>query len=173
MLQCELRQRRDFRQYQWQGIKVASNNKKLSNTKGSSNGGNHRKLSAKDIEHFKQLLLAKRSEIVGDVNEMHDETLKNSRIDAAGDLSAMPIHMADLGTDNYQQELALGLMDSERKLLRQIDEALERINQGTYGTCLGTGKSIGRTRLEAKPWARYSVEYARMIENGQAPGEAQ
>jgi RNA polymerase-binding protein DksA len=152
---------------------VTSNNKKSPRSKGSRNGGNHKKLSAKDLEHFKQLLLAKRRELIGDVNEIHDETLKNSRIDAAGDLSAMPIHMADIGTDNYQQELALGLMDGERKLLRQIDEALDRIDRGTYGICVGTGKSIGRARLEAKPWARYSVEYARMIENGQAPGEPQ
>jgi len=149
---------------------VTSNNKNSSNGKA---GGNHKKLSTRDIEHFKQLLMAKRLELIGDVNEMHDEALKNSRIDAAGDLSAMPIHMADIGTDTYQQELALDLMDGERKLLRQIDEALDRVDRGTYGTCVGTGKRIGKARLEAKPWARYSVEYARMIETGQAPGEPQ
>jgi len=150
-------------------VKVTDNNK----TKGGTNGGNNKKISAKNLEHFKELLLAKRRELIGDVNEIHDEALKNSRIDAAGDLSAMPIHMADIGTDNYQQELTLGLMEGERKLLQQIDEALDRINKDTYGICLGTGKRIGRTRLEAKPWARYSVEYARMIENGLAPGEPQ
>ena len=149
---------------------MAGDNNKRKNTKG---GGNHKRLSAADIDHFKALLLAKRRELVGDVNEIHNEALRNSRMDAAGDLSAMPIHMADIGTDTYHQELDVGLIDSERKLLRQIDEALDRINQGTYGTCLGTGKSIGKPRLEAKPWARYSVEYARIIENGQAPGEPQ
>jgi len=148
---------------------VAGNNKRRANKQG----GNHRKPTAKDRKYFKELLLAKRRDLVGDVNEMCDEALKNSRIDAAGDLSAMPIHMADIGTDNYQQQLALDLMDGERKLLRQIDEALNRINTGTYGICIGTGKRIGRARLEAKPWARYSVEYARMIENGLAPGEPQ
>jgi len=148
---------------------VGDNNKR----KNNSGGGNHKKLSVADVEHFKELLLAKRRELVGDVNEIHNEALRKSRMDAAGDLSAMPIHMADMGTDTYQQELDVGLIDSERKLLRQVDEALDRINQGTYGTCLGTGKSIGKARLEAKPWARYSVEYARTIENGQAPGEPQ
>ena len=152
-------------------VKVTGNNNKKAG--GNGNGGNNKKFSAKNLEHFKKLLLAKRYEIIGDVNEMHDEALKNSRMDAAGDLSAMPIHMADIGTDTYQQELALGLMEGERKLLQQIDEALDRINQGTYGICLGTGKRIGRARLEARPWARYSVEYARMIENGLAPGEPQ
>ena len=112
------------------------------------------------------MLLTKRREIVGDVNEIHGEALKKSRLDASGDLSSMPIHMADLGTDNYEQEFALGLMDSERKMLHEIDDALRRIVDGTYGICEGTNKTIKKARLEAKPWARYCVEYARMIEQG-------
>jgi len=100
------------------------------------------------------------------VNEIQDETLKKSRLAASGDLSSMPIHMADIGTDNYEQEFALGLMDSERKLLKEIDDALERIEQKVYGTCEGTGKPIAKARLEAQPWARYCVEYARMLEQG-------
>jgi RNA polymerase-binding protein DksA len=125
-------------------------------------------LTAAEIEHFKQTLLQKRREIVGDVNEMEDEALKKPRLDASGDLSSMPIHMADLGTDNYEQEFALGLMDSERKLLREIDDALQRIEQKTYGTCEGTGKPIPKARLKAQPWARYCVQYARMLEEGLA-----
>jgi len=97
---------------------------------------------------------------------MEDETLKKSRLDATGDLSSMPIHMADIGTDNYEQEFALGLMDSERKLLHEIDDALQRIEQGTYGICEGTGKPIPKARLKAQPWARYCVEYARILEQG-------
>ena len=99
---------------------------------------------------------------------MHDEALKKSRLDASGDLSSMPIHMADIGTDNYEQEFALGLMDSERKLLKKIDDALVRIEQGDYGVCEETKKPIGKPRLEAKPWARYCVEYAQMLEKGLA-----
>jgi DnaK suppressor protein len=125
-------------------------------------------LTSADTEHFKQLLLEKRREILKNVSEIEDEALKKSRLDATGDLSSMPIHMADLGTDNYEQEFALGLMDSERKLLREIDDALERIEQGTYGICEGTGKQIPKARLEAQPWARYCVEYARVMEQGLA-----
>ncbi len=125
-----------------------------------------KKLSKADIEHFKQLLLAKRREILANVNEIEGEALKKSRLDASGDLSSMPIHMADLGTDNYEQEFALELMDSEIKLLREIDAALARISEGTYGICLGTGQPIPKARLEAQPWARYCVEYARMVEQG-------
>jgi DnaK suppressor protein len=81
------------------------------------------KLSAKELDHFKDVLLIKRREIIGDVNHMENESLKKSRLDAAGDLSSMPIHMADLATDNYEQEFTLELMDGERKLLRKIDES--------------------------------------------------
>jgi len=124
------------------------------------------RLTTADIERFKQMLLEKRREILVSVNEMEDEALKKSRLDAAGDLSSMPIHMADIGTDNYEQEFALGLMDSERKLLREIDDALQRIEQRTYGICEGTGKQIPKARLKAQPWARYCIEYARMLEQG-------
>jgi DnaK suppressor protein len=145
---------------------VAQKHKKVSRKKISSTRTRKSHLATPDIKRFKQMLLDKRREILVNVNEMEDEALKKSRLDAAGDLSSMPIHMADIGTDNYDQEFTLGLMDSERKLLREIDDALQRIEQGTYGICEGTGKQIPKARLEAQPWARYCVEYARMLEQG-------
>ncbi|UCE47520.1 MAG: TraR/DksA C4-type zinc finger protein [Phycisphaerales bacterium] len=140
--------------------------KKVSRKQVSSTRRRKCGLTAADRKHFKTILLEKRREILKNVNEFEDEALKKSRLDAAGDLSCMPIHMADIGTDNYEQEFALGLMDSERKLLREIDEALDRIEKRTYGTCEGTGKQIARARLDARPWARYCVDYARMLEQG-------
>ena len=145
---------------------MAQKRKKASRVKVSSTRTKKRSLTSADTEHFKQLLLEKRREILRNVNEFEDEALKKSRLDASGDLSSMPIHMADIGTDNYEQEFALGLMDSERKLLREIDNSLGRIEQRTYGICEGTGKPIPKARLEAQPWARYCVEYARMLEQG-------
>ena len=128
-----------------------------------------RGLLAADLKQFRYILLDKRREILRNVNEFEDEALKKSRLDASGDLSSMPIHMADLGTDNYEQEFALGLMDSERKLIREIDEALGRIEKKTYGICEGTGKPISKARLKAQPWAKHCVEYARMLEKGLVP----
>jgi RNA polymerase-binding protein DksA len=127
-------------------------------------------LSAAEIERFRELLLKKRREIFQNVFEIEGETLKKSRLDASGDLSSMPIHMADLGTDNYEQEFALGLMDSERRILHEIDDALQRIEDSVYGMCEGTGDPIPKARLEAQPWARYCVDYARKVENGLAEG---
>ena len=160
------------------GKEVAKKAKKTAKKKVASKKPKAKKASAKkvrkkkgsltktDIEYFKQLLLKKRLELIGDVNSIENESLKKSRLDAAGDLSSMPIHMADIGTDNFEQEFALGLMDSERKMLAEINEAIIRIDDGVYGICEGTAKSIAKARLEAKPWARYCIEYATMVEKG-------
>jgi DnaK suppressor protein len=145
---------------------VAQERKKTTKKKHAPKRTRPRRLRAADLEHFKEMLLQKRKELFQNVFEIEGETLKKSRLDASGDLSSMPIHMADLGTDNYEQEFALDLMDSERKLLTEIDEALQRIEDGTYGICQGTGEPIPKARLEAQPWARYCVEYARKIEQG-------
>jgi DnaK suppressor protein len=123
-------------------------------------------LTPKELAHFQHLLLLKRAELVGDVNSMEDEALQKSKLSASGDLSTMPIHMADIGTANYEQEFALGLLDGERRILLEINDALQRIEDRTYGICEGTGKEIAKARLEANPWARYCVEYARMVEQG-------
>ncbi len=123
-------------------------------------------LTKEEVEHFQRLLIEKMQEIIGDVNSIEGEALKKSRLDATGDLSSMPIHMADIGTDNYEQEFALNLLDSERKILHKIAEALQRIEDNTYGICEVTGRGISKGRLEARPWARYCIEYARLIEKG-------
>jgi RNA polymerase-binding protein DksA len=124
-------------------------------------------LTKAELGHFRTLLVAKLKEITGDVDHIEKESLRMSRQDATGDLSSMPIHMADIGSDNYEQEFTLGLMNTERKIVHEILMALRRIDEGTFGMCEGTGESIPMTRLEAYPWARYCVRYAEMIEKGQ------
>jgi len=118
-------------------------------------------LTAKELEHFRELLLAKRREIVGDMSSMEREALRST---TGTNLSNLPLHMADMGTDNYEQEFTLGLVEKDRQLLREINHALAKIQNGTYGICEGTGKPISKARLEAQPWARYSIEYARELE---------
>lgn len=126
-------------------------------------------LTKAELNKFRKLLLEKRIEILSAVTNIEKESLKKSRLDATGDLSNVPIHMADIGTDNFEQEFALDLMDSERKLLDEIHGALERIEDGTFGICEGTDKPIPKARLKAQPWARYCVEYARKVEQGLVP----
>lgn len=119
-------------------------------------------LTAAEVRAFKTLLLAKRNEIVSNVICMEDETLRRSRTE----LSNMPLHMADMGTDTYEMEHTLGLMDSERKLLVEVEDALGRIEDGTYGICEGNHEPIPRERLNAIPWARYCVGCANSLEKG-------
>jgi RNA polymerase-binding transcription factor DksA len=125
-------------------------------------------LTAKELEYYRELLIEKLKELIGSVNHIESEALKTSRQDSAGDLSSMPIHMADIGSDNYEQEFALGLMDSERKIVQEIYEALKRIQNGTYGICEGTGEPIPKARLNGIPWTRYCVQFAEMVEKGLA-----
>lgn len=96
---------------------------------------------------------------------MADEALGHSHAEACGDQTKMPLHLADVGTDHYEREFTLGLMKTERQTLEEIDEALARIRAGTYGICLGTHKMIAKARLAAKPWARYSIGYSRLLES--------
>ena len=123
-------------------------------------------LTEAEVTHYRELLSEKRREIMGDLNHIEDEALKKSRLDASGDLSSMPIHMADIGTDNYEQEFSLGLLDSERKILREIEFAIGRLEDEVYGICEVTGRGISKARLEARPWARYCIEYAKLVEKG-------
>lgn len=124
-------------------------------------GKNLAGLSAKELETFRDMLLAKRRELVGDMYSMEREALQRS----GENLSNLPLHMADMGTDNYEQEFTLGLMEKDRLLLREINTALAKIMDGTYGICEGTGKPIAKVRLEVQPWAKYSIEHARKLEN--------
>jgi DnaK suppressor protein len=124
-------------------------------------GKNSAGLSARELDQFRELLLAKRRELVGDMYSMEREALQRS----GENLSNLPIHMADMGTDNYEQEFTLGLMEKDRQLLREINTALMKIQNGMYGICEGTGKPISKARLEVQPWAKYSIEHARKLED--------
>ena len=121
------------------------------------------RLRPKELAEFRAMLLEKRRTLVGDLSGMEQET---SSPNSGGNLSSMPTHMADIGTDNFEHEFTLGLLESEQALLGEIDEALRRIDERTYGICLGTGKPIPKARLRAKPWAKYTVEYTRLLEKG-------
>lgn len=118
-------------------------------------------LSFKELETFRDMLFAKRRELVGDMYSMEREALQRS----GENLSNLPIHMADMGTDNYEQEFTLGLMEKDRQLLREINQALSKIMDGRFGMCEGTAKPISKARLEIQPWAKYSIEHVRKLEN--------
>jgi RNA polymerase-binding protein DksA len=112
------------------------------------------------------MLIEKRRELIGDMNGIEADALGKDRQDDRPEAFNMPTHPADVGTDNYEQEFTLGLLESERILLQEINDALERIERKTFGICLGTGDPIGLPRLRARPWSKYCIEYQRQLEKG-------
>ena len=114
------------------------------------------KFSKEVLDEFRQLLLTKRAELIGDVDHMTNEALRNSQPGGVGSLSK-------------EQEFTLDLVANERQCLKEIDAALQRIADHTYGICESTHKPIGKKRLRAKPWARYCIESAREKELGGTP----
>lgn len=118
------------------------------------------KLSRKELDRYKEILLAKRAELVGDISNMEDEALRGN----SGSLSSLPQHMAEQGSDTFDQSLSLDLAQVDRNLIKEIDEALTRIDDGTYGVCLRTGQRISPERLGELPWAKYSIEAQREME---------
>ncbi|HML76455.1 MAG TPA: TraR/DksA C4-type zinc finger protein [Anaerohalosphaeraceae bacterium] len=139
----------------------------LSSVPKAVQGSTKTYLSPEKLEYFRQMLLEKLHQLRGDVDSIESEALRKNSADSSGNLSTMPIHMADLGSDTFEQDFALGLMSGERKIVAEIIAALKRIQDGTYGICEGTGKPIPIPRLEACPWARYCVDYAAKLEKGQ------
>ncbi|HOI54470.1 MAG TPA: TraR/DksA C4-type zinc finger protein [Phycisphaerae bacterium] len=119
-----------------------------------------------DLARFRKILMLKRELLSGDVSTLQNEALRKNRHEASGDLSNMPIHMADVGSDNFEQEFTLGLIENEETTLREIDEALKRIDDQTFGKCTHCEKSIPVARLKAKPHARYCIECKRLEEKG-------
>lgn len=117
-----------------------------------------------DSKVYKQRLLELRARLRGDVSAMADSALNKTRSEASGDLSSMPIHMADIGSDNFDQEFTLSLMESDEETLGQIEQALERIEQAAYGRCLECDTVIPKSRLNAIPYTPHCVQCAEKVQ---------
>lgn len=114
------------------------------------------KFDAKKLDFFRKLLLSMKAKIQGDIKSMFDEN-EGDQSDK-GDLSGHAMHMADVATDMYDREFNLSLASNDRELLQRINDALARIDKGTYGFCLKSGKKITEQRLRAVPYAEYCLE---------------
>src|SRR3990172_3934751 len=123
-------------------------------------------MKSPEIKIYRDRLISLRARLRGDVSNMADAALKKSRTETNGDLSSMPIHMADIGSDNYEQEFTLSLMQCEGGTLEQIDAALERVENGTYGLCEECGARIPKQRLNAIPYTTMCVKCASDSEQG-------
>ena len=118
-----------------------------------------------EMKPFKVALEAMRARLRGDVTTMADAALRQTRSEANGDLSSMPIHMADIGTDAYEQEFTLSLVANEEGTLELVELALERIKLRKFGLCEECGGVIAKKRLEAIPFAPMCIRCAEKMEN--------
>ncbi len=117
-------------------------------------------LKPNEIEKYKKRLEEMRSQL--------SRSIKGSteQVKSADDMMAYSQHQADQGTDDFDRSINLELMSHDFDLIRQIERALEKINDNTYGICDITGKEIPKKRLDAMPYASMTVEAQEQIEKG-------
>ena len=120
-------------------------------------------LNKAQIKQFRQLLLTERAKLVSEIRSIAQDASKSPR-EASGDLSAYTLHMADMAADTYERELSMNIVSSEQELLYQIDDALKRLDDGTYGVCTQCNKPITMSRLKAVPYASMCVACQRAKE---------
>lgn len=116
------------------------------------------------FRRYYRLLLDLRSHVLSQLGEHTEETLLKSAKDDSGDLSGYGQHMADAGTDTFDRDFALSLVSSEQEALAEIEAAIKRVHDGTYGVCELTQKPIAKERLLAVPFTRYSAEAQKQVE---------
>lgn len=122
------------------------------------------KMLKKQLKEYRMLLLKLKERLTEDIKHISEDTLKKSQKDASGDISGYTLHMADLATDAYDREFSLGLASCDRNVLLQIDDALKRIDEGSFGRCEKCKKPIAKVRLNALPFARLCLKCQRSQE---------
>jgi RNA polymerase-binding protein DksA len=122
-------------------------------------------MSELDLEHFRTLLLDRRTAITGAIEYLHKEN-PGSLVDETGELvsGSADQHPADTATETVDREIDYTLEEHDERLLAEIDAALKRIDNGTYGICVNCGAEISRERLEAMPWATLCIDCKRKEE---------
>ena len=123
--------------------------------------------AAIDTEHFRTLLTEKRQAVAEALDYLHKEN-PSSLEEETGELvsGSADQHMADTATETVDREIDYTLEATDGRLLQAIDDALARIDAGTYGTCVNCGARIATERLEAMPWATLCIECKRKEERG-------
>ena len=119
---------------------------------------NAKKLTKKELEQYKKALIDRREKVSEEVGQIEKEYLRKSPQDAAGDISSHPFHMADAATDAFDTEFNIGLASKDKNTIYEIDAALVRIKEGTYGICEKYGTPISKKRLKIVPYARFCIK---------------
>ena len=119
-------------------------------------------MSQVDTDRFRSLLLEERQRTTAAIEFLHEEN-PGSLEDETGEQTQVDNHMADAASGTYDRELDYSLEGGAESVVRLIDDALARIDAGTYGTCRVCGREIGEERLEARPWSDLCIDDARRL----------
>jgi RNA polymerase-binding protein DksA len=119
-------------------------------------------MSQVDTERFRGMLLEERERTMAAIEFLHDEN-PGSLEDETGEQTQADEHIADAASGTYDRELDYSLEGGAENVVHLIDEALARIEAGTYGTCRVCGRDIGEDRLEARPWTDLCIDDARRL----------
>lgn len=132
--------------------------------KNVSSGETAQKLTKKQLDYFRKKLETEKNRVLEEMTDLQKSSLKTTISDASGENSRYSYHLGDVASLSYGREFDMGLSERQQKYLEQIDEALERIETGTYGICKVTGDPISIERLEEVPVAKYSVKGKEQLE---------
>jgi RNA polymerase-binding protein DksA len=130
----------------------------------------NKKFTKKQLDFFKTKLLNEKQRVLEEMDGLQQSNLKQSISDSAGEISRYSYHLGDVASLSYGREFSMGLAERQQKYLEQIDEALQRIEDGTYGICKVTGELIDVERLEEVPVAKYSVKGKELMERRKRQG---
>jgi RNA polymerase-binding protein DksA len=144
-------------------VKTAKSSKSSKDSKDSKSISKKR-LSKKDLTYFKEKLLEEKQKVLEEMGNLQSNNLMQSISDQSGEISRYSYHLGDTASLSYGREFSMGLAERQQKYLEQVDEALERIENNTYGICKVTGEIIPKERLEAVPVAKYSVKGKEILE---------
>ena len=120
-------------------------------------------LGKEQIKQFRQLLITERAKLASEIRSIAQDASKSPR-EASGDLSAYTLHMADMAADTYERELSMNIVSSEQELLYQVDDALKRLDDGSFGLCQQCSQPITMSRLKAVPYASLCISCQRAKE---------
>jgi RNA polymerase-binding transcription factor DksA len=126
-------------------------------------------MTKEEIQSYRQQLLALKKRLGGDLSDLEEEALRPTGGEVSGNLSNVPVHPADLSANDYEEEVSLGLLENEEQLLAEVNDALVRIEVGTFGLCENCYQEIPRQRLDVLPYARHCLRCARQLQ-GRAGG---
>lgn len=126
------------------------------NKKNTNNGG--KGFTKKEMQAIRKTLLEKKAHLIEDLLKLKGDSLNKSLKDVSGDLSGYSFHMADMATDLYDREFSLELAEGERERLFALDEAIKRIDDGSYGKCDECGAAISKQRIKVMPQAKLCIK---------------